>query len=115
MNVSGIVITTSPDRLAEVRQSLINSGLCEVHFQHPGGRIVVTIEGSDTDEEIRKMREIMNLPGVLTANLAYTCNEEEFAEPLNQLINRQDAVPESLTAHLSDRERTDPLHKKTRS
>lgn len=96
MNISGIVIKTSSERLEDVIASLLQSGLCEVHFHDPNGVIIATIEGADTNEEIRKMREIMNMPHVYSAQLAYTYNEEEFSEAVEKMREGTMPVPESL-------------------
>jgi nitrate reductase NapD len=96
MNISGIVVKTSPSQVDEVMEALGVSGLCEVYFHDNSGRIIVTVEGTDTNEEIRKMKEIMGVPGVISANLAYTYNEEEIAGALDQMKDAMQQVPEAL-------------------
>jgi len=96
MNISGIVVKAAPAQVAEVMETLRTSGLCEVYFHDEAGRIIVTVEGEDTNEEIRKMKEIMGLPGVICANLAYTYNEEEIEGALEQMKAALQAVPEAL-------------------
>ncbi len=75
MNISSVVVRTAPEDLDAVLESLRASGLCEVHFHDDSGKIVVTLEGSSIGEEMVKMREIMNLPLVLSATLAYSYSE----------------------------------------
>lgn len=77
MNVSGIIVKTAPEHLGEVMAALEASGLCEIHFHDPGGKILVTVEGEREGEDVRKMREITNLPHVLCVDLAYSCQEDE--------------------------------------
>lgn len=96
MNISGIVVKTAPEDLNGVVERLNSSGLCEIHFLDEKGRIIVTVEGKDTDEEIRKLREIMNLPGVLCADLAYAYNEDETMLSLDMFDLNRDAVPHAL-------------------
>ncbi len=70
MNISGIVVKAVPDQAEEVMGTLRASGLCELHFHDKAGKIIVTVKGKDTNEEIRKMKEIMGLSGVICASLA---------------------------------------------
>ena len=96
MNISGIVVKTAPEHLRNVLDSLKSSGVCDVHFHDDSGKIIVTVEGKDTGEEVRKMKEIMNMPHVLSAGLAYSCNENELDEAFEQFKTRGSAVPDSL-------------------
>lgn len=66
------------------------------------GKIVITLEGNDTNEEIRKLREIMNLPNVLCANLAYSYTENEMELNLCQLERNRAAVPDALKSFPAD-------------
>jgi len=96
MNISGIVVKAAPEHLQNVLESLKSSGICDVHFHDDSGKIVVTVEGEDTGEEVRKMKAIMNLPHVLSAGLAYSCNENELNQALERFTMRGSAVPDSL-------------------
>lgn len=111
MNVSGVVVKTAPEHLEQVTEALRASGLCEVHFQDQAGKIIVTIEGADTDEEVKKMRDIMNLPNVLCADLAYSYSESEMEENLSRLERTGDAVPDALRSVPSDIEGSEPAKK----
>ncbi len=102
MNISGIVVKTAPEDLNRVVERLKSSGLCEIHFLDGKGKIIVTVEGKDTDEEIRKLREIMNLPYVLCADLAYSYNEDETRLSLDRLDLNRDAVPHALKLFPAD-------------
>ena len=90
MNISSIVVRTLPENLAEVCRALTESGWCEIHFQDEQGRVVVTIEGSDVDEEMRILQQIQALPDVLSADLVYAYSEQGFT-------TRSDAVPPDLS------------------
>lgn len=96
MNISGIVVKAAPEQVDVVMGVLRASGLCEVYFHDSAGRIIVTVEGVDTNEEIRKMKEIMGLPGVICANLSYTYNEEEIESALDQMKDALQQVPDAL-------------------
>jgi nitrate reductase NapD len=72
VSISGIVVKTAPEHLETVMAALEASGLCEIHFHDPGGKIVVTVEGEGEGDDVRKMREIMDLPHVLCVDLAWS-------------------------------------------
>jgi nitrate reductase NapD len=96
VNISGIVVKAAPEHLQNVLESLKSSGLCDVHFHDGSGKIIVTVEGRDTGEEVRKMKAIMDLPHVLSAGLAYSCNENEMTEAFEHFKTTGTAVPDSL-------------------
>jgi nitrate reductase NapD len=96
MNISGVVVKTAPEHVQSVLESLRSSGLCEVYFHDDSGKIIVTVEGQDTGEEVQKMKAIMNIPRVLSASLAYSYNEKELNEAFKEPEKRGNAVPDSL-------------------
>lgn len=98
MNVSSIVVKTAPEYLDDVMDALKTGGLSEVHFHDKTGRIIVTVEGEDAGEEVLKMREIMNLPHVLSAELAYSYSENELDRAREEIDKSVSAVPEALNS-----------------
>ena len=96
MNISGIVVKTAPEHLSSVMEHLRSSGLCEVHFHDETGKIIVTVEGENTSEEVEKMKAILNMPKVLYANLTYSYCEEEGMNALSLTREASDAVPDML-------------------
>src|SRR5574337_1888546 len=85
MNVSSIVVKTSPDHMQTVLGLLESSDICEVHFHDEQGRIVVTIEGRDIEEEMQKLKQIQGMPHVISAGLAYAYSEKELADAKNHI------------------------------
>jgi nitrate reductase NapD len=102
MNIAGIVVRTAPEHVDQVLETLKASGLCDVHFHDETGNIIVTVEGTDTGEEVKKMRDIMNLPHVLCVDLAYSYHEDGIEGNLDELERIRDAVPNALKSLLSD-------------
>jgi len=96
MNVSSVLVVTKPEDVEEVKKTLEESGLCDVYFSDEKGRIIVVIEGEDVNEETFKLREIQNLPGVLTANMVYAYSEEEWESAAEYLQKLSNEVPEIL-------------------
>ena len=77
MNISSAVVKTHPDNLAAVKAALIESGLCDIHFEDELGRIVISIEGDDNADESTKLKKIADLPKVMSADFAYTYTDDE--------------------------------------
>jgi nitrate reductase NapAB chaperone NapD len=75
--ISGVVVASRPEHLAEVGQALDAIAWAEVHFSDPRGRLVVTIEAADLDQSADRLKELQGLPRVLMAELAQYCIEEE--------------------------------------
>lgn len=96
MNVSSAVVRTKPEHFEEVLNSLHASDLCDVHFHDEIGKIVITIEGENVDEEMKKMKQIQGLSHVLSAELIYSYSEDELAEAGKLFEKRENIVPEIL-------------------
>ena len=80
MIVSGIVLASRPEHLAEVSQALEAISWAEVHFSDPRGRLVVIIEATDLDQSADRLKELQELPRVLMAELAQYCIDEEVRD-----------------------------------
>ncbi len=96
MNISSIVVKTKPEHVQEVRESLDKSGLCEVYLHDDQGRIIVTIEGKDVNEEMNKVKQIHDISHVLSAQLSYSYSDEEFKNAAQEFKKIEDAVPDAL-------------------
>jgi len=96
MNVSSLVIKTAPEHVEKVIDMLRTSGLCEVFFHDTSGKIIVTIEGRDVSEEMRKLKDIQAMAHVAAADLVYSYSEHEVMEDLRKIDSMNDPVPEAL-------------------
>jgi len=94
MNISSLIIKVKEDKFEEVLKTLQNSDYCEVHL-FENQKIVVTIEGYTTDDEIKALKKIEQLKGVLSAEMAYAYSEQEL-ETERQKIEIADDVPSWL-------------------
>jgi nitrate reductase NapD len=95
-NVSSLVITTAPEHVGKAVEALGATGICEVFLHDASGRIIVTIEGKDVSEEMRKLKVIQGLPNIIAADLVYSYSEHEVMEDLRILDTNVDPVPEAL-------------------
>ncbi|OQX76358.1 MAG: nitrate reductase [Bacteroidetes bacterium 4484_276] len=93
MNLSSIVIQTKAEYLDEVLEAVKKSDFCEYHLHDDKGRIIVTIEGKDTDEEIRKLRVIEKIPHVISAEMVFAYSEDELEQERDKLEKADDNIP----------------------
>jgi nitrate reductase NapD len=96
MNISSIVVTTSPIYLQQVLKQLEESGLCEIHFIDEKGKIIITIEGENVAEEVSKVKAIEEMPHVLSANMMYSYSEEELEHAIEEFHKVEELVPDIL-------------------
>lgn len=85
MNISSIVVKTSSEDMQDVLNIINSMEYCETHFSDPSGKIVITIEGKTVDSQIKVMKEIINIPAVYGASLAYSYCENEISESLDKI------------------------------
>ena len=86
MNISSIVIQCRSKFYDEVRQWCEESEICEFHFgDKEKGKIVVTIEGEDVGEEIKKLVSIQEHPHVIAADMMMTYQEDMLDKEIKQM------------------------------
>ncbi len=95
MNISSIVIQCKQENFDSVKEWCQKSDLCDYHFgEKKIGKIIVTIEGEGVEEEIKKLTQIQQAPGVITADMMMSY-QEELDEEIKKLENAQ-MVPSML-------------------
>jgi nitrate reductase NapD len=108
MNISSIVIQCKSSDYEKVRAWCEASEICDFHFgEKERGKIIVTIEGEGVDEEIKKLVEIQQAPGVIAADMMMTYQEElddeikklEEADPVPEILTRDDVKAEDVVYH----------------
>ena len=95
MNISSIVVQTLPQNVESVIESLKQSGVFDYHMHDPKGKIIVTIEGKDVEEEIEKLVAIQILPDIIAADMMMTYQEDQLDAEIKKM-NEQDVVPAML-------------------
>jgi nitrate reductase NapD len=96
MNLSSIVVLTKPEHLEEVLNSINASDDYEYHLHDEKGRIIVTIEGIDTDEEIIKFKKLQAIPNVISAEMVFAYSEDELEQEREKLENFKGNIPDWL-------------------
>ncbi len=95
MNISSIVIQCKQENFDSVKQWCEKSDICDYHFgEQKLGKIIVTIEGEGVEEEIKKLTKIQKAPGVITADMMMSYQEELDGEI--KKLEAADAVPSML-------------------
>ena len=96
MNISSIVIQAKPEYVESIIAVCKASDFCDYHFHDvEKGKIIVTIEGNDIDEEMQKMKKIEQIPHVLCADLMMAYSEDEL-DAERAKLEQADVVPSVL-------------------
>ena len=95
MNISGILVQTRPEKLSEVLTVIKSKDLWEYHMHDEMGRIILTIEGKNTEEELMKLNHLKVINHVITADMVYSYSEDELDELRENIVGNTN-VPEWL-------------------
>ena len=95
MNISSIIVQTLPKYVNEVVVSLKNCDVCDYHMHDELGRIIITIEGTGVQEELKKLKVIEAIPHVMSADMQMAYSEDELSAHMEVLENA-DLVPKVL-------------------
>lgn len=94
MNISSIVIKTTQESFASIKDSIQEIKGCEIYLEdEASSQLVIVLEAQDAQEEIQINKILESLPGVINANMHYTYQEEEINA---QLQTMDDGVCEFL-------------------
>ena len=96
MNISSIVIQAKPEYVEEIIAVCEANDFCDYHFHDVAkGKIVVTIEGANIDEEMSKMKKIEQIPHVICADMMMAYSEDEL-DSEREKLERAEVVPPVL-------------------
>lgn len=94
MNISSIVIQAKPEYVEEIIAVCEASDFCDYHFHDvEKGKIVVTIEGENIDEEMSKMKKIEKIPHVICADMMMAYSEDELDSEREKLEHSPSVPP----------------------
>ncbi len=102
MNLSGILVVSKPERMAEVVTSLAALQGIEVHQSDPAsGRIIVVQEAVDIHAELEAIKRIKVLPHVIMAEMVYHYIAEDEKEyealpPELEAVGEACSIPKDL-------------------
>ncbi len=95
MNISSVLVMMKPEYQEEVVGNLRKSGLCDVFFQDEG-RVIITIEGENVEEELLKLHQIKEIDHIISAEMMFHYNEDELAAALENVSLDGERIPEIL-------------------
>ncbi len=76
MNVSSLVVQTKSESVNTVIELIKKCDFCDYHLHDEKGRIVVTIDANEKDEELDKFDKIKMIPNVISVSLMYSYSED---------------------------------------
>ena len=99
MNISGILVVVSPQRVESMVEQLQGlDGIDVHHIDASTGRIVITQEAATISDEVDGLKRIQALPGIILAEMSYH-NFEDDSELLQGIpadLDDTDNVPACL-------------------
>ena len=97
MNISGVLITTAPESIPSISQSINAFSWAQTHHSDASGRMIVTIEAETTGEEIERLKTLKQLEGVLFAEMVVHCFEDEVEPDPQDIAITQQILNEDQT------------------
>lgn len=99
MNISGILVASTPEHYAEVTRELSELNGIEVHIAHAETcRIIITQEAKKIGDEIASLRRIKEIPGVTMAEMVYHyVGEDEDQTPIPRSAAEMQALTGIMT------------------
>ena len=94
-NVSGVVILCQPSDVKRIQEAAETLEGVESHFCDESGKIVVTLETNSIDNEIKMIKQLESIPGVISAQMVYSYHSNEL-EALRENISDSKAVLDFL-------------------
>lgn len=96
MNISSLVIQAKPEHVDALVAFFKTSDLCEYHLHDTQkGKIILTIEGKNSEEEMAKMKRIQAIPEVICADMMMAYAEDEL-EAQRTMLENESGVPSAL-------------------
>ena len=94
-NVSSLVVLCVPSAIARLWEAINAISGAECHYKDESGKIIVTLESQSIEEEIKLLKRIEGLEGVISAQMIYAYHSTELEE-MREEIAQQDAIPAIL-------------------
>ena len=99
MNISGILVVVSPQRVDSMVEQLQQlDGIDVHHIDAATGRIVITQEAATIRDEVDGLKRIQALPGIILAEMSYHNFEDdsELLQGIPEDLDDTDNVPACL-------------------
>lgn len=90
MNISSIVIQVVPEHIEELVKELKKGEICEYQVHDEKGRIIVILEEEGVEQEVVRLKQLQQLPHVLSADMAFSYTENELEEERDKMEKIED-------------------------
>jgi len=105
MNISGILVITTPEHIDDVSQQLKALPGIDIHFTDSGtGRIVITQEAETISAEVDGLKHIRTLPHVTLAEMSshYFEEDRELIEAIPPELDDESLQQGTVPSYLND-------------
>jgi periplasmic nitrate reductase NapD len=82
MNIAGVLVCTTPENIGSLIAALESLSGVDVHqVERDTGRLIITIEGDDTEQDVGRLKQVKALDGVLSADMIHYHFEDDAVDP----------------------------------
>ncbi|MDE5603772.1 MAG: chaperone NapD [Helicobacter sp.] len=94
-NVSGIVVMCQPKDIVRLWGEMEKITNVQCHYKDESGKIVITIESENIENEIKTLKMVEGIKGVISAQMIYSYHSSEL-ESMRDDIQKADSIPQIL-------------------
>lgn len=94
-NVSGVVVMCQPEDIDRLWREMGQITNVECHYKEQSGKIIITIESENIDNEIKTLKRIEEIKGVMSAQMIYSYHSSEL-ESMRDDIQKANSIPQIL-------------------
>ena len=92
-NVSSAVIFCKSEDVENLKKEVEKIKGVEAHFSDvENGKFVITIESSCIDEEIKSLKEVEKIQGIVSAQMIYSYHSDELASLRENISTNNDVI-----------------------
>jgi len=105
MNISGILVIVTPERVESMVDHLNGmDGIDVHHIEAATGRIVITQEAENINAEVDGLKRIRALPGIILAEMSYHNVEDdhELIDTLPADLDKENLDSANIPAYLNE-------------
>ena len=92
MNISSVLLMVKPENVEGVITAVEKVKTAEYHMHDELGKIIITIEGENLDEELKLLKQIKAIPKVISAEMMYSYSEDEL-DDLRKGLEKNNDIP----------------------
>ncbi|WP_104722480.1 chaperone NapD [Helicobacter mesocricetorum] len=94
-NVSGVVVMCQPEDISKLWGEMEQIANVQCHYKDESGKIIITIESENIENEIKTLKMIEGIKGVMSAQMIYSYHSSEL-ESMRDDIQKADSIPQIL-------------------